>query len=125
MVPAKAGKPFGPNVGLVAFLPGSRCESGYRLPGRGPSGSGSLAGVGAPVWPSGATEAALATVTPTADAASAAVPAKILRRSMPPREVWGSGLVSEVVMVSSHSFLLGAKHRPAFRHLAGGQPQMV
>src|SRR4029453_16317730 len=60
-----------------------------------------------------------------AGAARAAVPAKILRRSMPPRDLKGSGLVSEVAMVSSHDFSLGGKYWPPFRHKAGGQSQMA
>src|SRR3954470_17410443 len=47
--------------------------------------------VGAPVWPNGVTLAAEAAFTVTAEAASAAAPVSILRRSRPPRKV--SGLV--------------------------------
>src|SRR5262245_34929086 len=61
----------------------------------------------------------------TAEAASAAVPVKILRRSIPPRDAKGSRLVNETAMISSHDFLLGEKHRSAFRHKAGRQPQIA
>src|SRR5206468_4379716 len=91
--------------------------------------SGSVDSVGAPVWPSGATLAAEAVFIVTAEAASAAAPVSILRRSKPPPlGRWGSGKVSDVVMISSHGFLLGGKHQPAFRHKAGGraeQPNIV
>jgi hypothetical protein len=60
--------------------------------------------VGAPVWPSGATEAAEAVFIVTAEAASAAAPVSILRRSKPPPCCWGSGKVSELVLFSSHMF---------------------
>jgi hypothetical protein len=66
--------------------------------------------VGAAVWPSGATEAAEAVFTVTAEAASAAAPVSILRRSKPPPCRWGSEKVSEVVMISSRVFFVGRKN---------------
>src|SRR6185312_11738843 len=70
--------------------------------GSGPSGNGGMAVVGAPVWPSGATVAAEPVFMVTAEAASAAAPVNILRRSKP--RFWESGKVSELVMFASHVF---------------------
>src|SRR3954464_951806 len=61
--------------------------------------------VGAPVWPNGVTLAAEAALTVTAEAASAAAPVSILRRSRPPPLPSGLRKVSGVVMVSSYVFV--------------------
>src|SRR3954447_16916025 len=79
MVPAKAGKPVGPNETLGFFIDSKRA-SGYRAPGSGPNGSG-VCRVGAPVWPNGVTVSAEAAFT-VAAAAAAAVVAKNLRLSI-------------------------------------------
>ena len=77
MVPAKAGKPDGPNETWRLL---HRFETGIRIaaPDSGPSGSGCSRVVGAAVWPSGATEAAEAVFMVTAEAASAAAPGQYL-----------------------------------------------
>src|SRR5207244_8274882 len=59
------------------------------------------------VWPKGVTLAAEAAFIVIAEAASAAAPVSILRRSKPPLFCSGSGKVSGVVMISSHGFLFG------------------
>ena len=108
------------NLGLLGRL---QARIRIAAPGKRPQGQRLGRRVGAPVWPSGATVAAEAAFIVTAEAASAAAPVSILRRSKPPRSRWGSGKVSEVVMISSHGFLLGGKHRPAIRHKAGRRYQ--
>src|ERR1700733_14511203 len=80
--------------------------------------------VGAPVWPNGVTLAAEAAFTVTAEAASAAAPVSILRRSRAPPLPSGLGKVSGAVMISSHGFCWEEIHLPAIRHKAGGvQPR--
>src|SRR3954464_5110876 len=75
--------------------------------------------VGAPVWPNGVTLAADAAFRVTAEAASAAAPVSILRRSRPPLAS-GLGKVSGVVMISSHGFCCWDGNRePTFRRNAG------
>src|SRR3954471_21549690 len=120
MVPAKAGKSFGPNVGLDGFLPGSRRESGYRLPGSGPKGRG-VCRVGAAVWPSGATLAAEAVFMVAAVAASTVAPRNRLRRSrcFVPRSVGRGKWGSVVVIFFLPSFLLEGNDVPAIGHNAG------
>jgi hypothetical protein len=54
--------------------------------------------VGAPVWPNGVTLAAEAAFTVTAEAASAAAPVSILRRSRPP-EVIGFVMIPPTIFV--------------------------
>src|SRR3954471_11998648 len=78
--------------------------------------------VGAPVWPNGVTLAAEAALTVTAEAASAAAPVSIFRRSRPPPLPSVLGKVSGVVMISSHGFCCWDGNRePRIRRNAGGR----
>src|SRR5215471_16047496 len=76
MVPAKPGNPVCPKAPFV-FLSDSTCGSGYRPPGSGPNGKGSLPWSGTPVSPNGRSVVAAVAFKAVAPAAIAPKKARL------------------------------------------------